>query len=313
MGPLEGPLPVCIAHRGGQAEAPENTIKAFKYSVEECRCEMIELDVWVTKDRKLVVVHDDDLSRVCGRDMKVCETEYASLPRLLASDEIERQAAFFEFFPQFTNYPKPFAPEPIPLLEDVYKAFPDVLMNVDMKGPYDPQAVEDVVALTRKYKREKRTVFGGFMQRKLNLIKKEMPEAVLAVGPPRTVLFLMSYYLGLLPFIPIWEDVFEFPISYSYLQRDALRHAAERRRCLPACLSFLYPDCRARFKAWLTYKLLCNSGFIEALKRRGMLILGWVVNDEEEYRDGFHRIGCHGLMTDRPMHLRRYLDNSKAT
>lgn len=312
-GPLEGSLPVCIAHRGGQAEAPENTIKAFQYSIEECGCEMIELDVWVSKDRKLVVVHDDDLLRIAGKPLLVSETDYTSLPRVLSSDAIEKTGAFFEFYPQFQGFTKPFGSEQIPLLEDVYKAFPSCLINVDMKGPMDPEAIRDVVALTRKYKREKRTVFGGFMQEKLNYIKKEMPEAVMAVGPTRTVLFVVSYYLGLLPFIPIWEDVFEFPVSYGYLKRDALNHAAGKRERLPSCLGFLSSDIWAQAKAWLIFALLSNRGFIEALKRRGLLILGWVVNTPEEYAEGFSKIGCHGLMTDRPKDLRRFLNEGGAS
>ena len=95
--PLEGPLPVCIAHRGGQAEAPENTIEAFRYSLEECKCEMIELDVWLSKDRKLVVVHDDDLFRVTGIHTRVSDLDFACLPNVLPSKEIEQQGGFFEF------------------------------------------------------------------------------------------------------------------------------------------------------------------------------------------------------------------------
>ncbi|OEH76361.1 glycerophosphodiester phosphodiesterase family protein [Cyclospora cayetanensis] len=320
-GPLDGPMPVCIAHRGGQAEAPENTLSAFKYSIEECGCEMIELDVWVSKDKQLVVVHDDNLSRVCGTDTRVKDTDYGALPRVRSSKEIELGAAaepstpecshagsFFEFFPEFKCFPRQFEGEKMPLLEDVYKAFPSALINVDMKGPLDHQAIRDVVALTRRYKREKKTVFGGFMQQKLDLIKKEFPEAVMAVGPRRTFLYLLSYYLGILPFIRIHEDIFEFPVSYAYVKREALRIAAKRRERAPRCLQFLFADAVARAEAWLTFSLITNPGFVSALKRRGLLVLGWVVNKEEEYKDALDRIGCHGLMTDRPMHLRQYLD-----
>ncbi|KAL8449631.1 hypothetical protein Emed_002886 [Eimeria media] len=307
-GPLEGPPPLLIAHRGGQAEAPENTLHAFRYALEECGCDMIELDVWVTKDHHLVVTHDDDLQRVCGVDQKVSETNLADLPHVLPSAEIEKSGAFFEFFPEFSGFPRPFDSQRIPTLEEVYAAFPDALMNVDLKGPFDAAAVTQAVALTRKYKRERRTVFGGFMQKKLNAIKKEMPEALVATGPLRSMLLLVAYYIGLLPFCPIWEDAFEFPVSYAYLQREALQGVAERRELLPRCLHFLYADARAHFKAWLSYTLLTNRGFLEALKRRGLLVLGWVANTEEEYDDALFRMGCHGVMTDRPKHFRAYLE-----
>lgn len=306
--PLEGPPPVCIAHRGGQAEAAENTLSAFAYSIEECKCDMVELDVWVSKDRRLVVAHDDDLSRVTGRNVRISQTDYAALPPVMSSKEMEQGAPCMDFYPEFSCFPRPFAAERIPLLEEVYERFPDVFINVDMKGPMDPAAVSQVVALTRKYKRQKRTVFGGFLQEKLNRIKTEMPEGVVAMGPQRTLFLVAAYYIGLLPFLSIWEDVFEFPVSLAYLQREAVMRMEARRQRMPGCLHFLPLNVLASLKAKAVYFLLSNPGLISALKRRGLLVLGWVVNCTDEYKEGFGRVGCHGLMTDRPKHLRQYLD-----
>lgn len=57
------PAPVLnIAHRGGGAFAPENTLESFQKGI-ELGCHMIELDVHHSKDGKLIVVHDDDLVR----------------------------------------------------------------------------------------------------------------------------------------------------------------------------------------------------------------------------------------------------------
>lgn len=54
--------PLCIAHRGAFVEAPENTLKSFKLAM-EMGADMIELDVRLTKDRKVVVIHDDTIDR----------------------------------------------------------------------------------------------------------------------------------------------------------------------------------------------------------------------------------------------------------
>lgn len=51
-----------IAHRGARAFAPENTLPAFE-KAKTLRCSMFELDVHLSKDRELVVHHDDDLTR----------------------------------------------------------------------------------------------------------------------------------------------------------------------------------------------------------------------------------------------------------
>ncbi|MBY0528362.1 MAG: disulfide bond formation protein B [Gemmataceae bacterium] len=57
------PAPVLnIAHRGARAFAPENTLESFGKAV-EFGCPVIELDVHLSKDGELIVVHDDDLPR----------------------------------------------------------------------------------------------------------------------------------------------------------------------------------------------------------------------------------------------------------
>ncbi|XP_026725635.1 glycerophosphodiester phosphodiesterase 1 isoform X2 [Trichoplusia ni] len=58
----------CIAHRGAGLDAPENTLEAFKYCVER-DCHIVELDVRTTKDGKLLLLHDQGLERLTGKDI----------------------------------------------------------------------------------------------------------------------------------------------------------------------------------------------------------------------------------------------------
>ncbi|MBC7538540.1 MAG: hypothetical protein H7281_06955 [Bacteriovorax sp.] len=59
--------PLIIAHRGYSGKYPENTLIAFERAI-ECHCDMIELDVHLTKDSHLIVAHDHLLGRtVNGR------------------------------------------------------------------------------------------------------------------------------------------------------------------------------------------------------------------------------------------------------
>ena len=75
------PVPkVYYAHRGlhdNQSDAPENTMAAFDKATEAGYG--IELDVQMTKDGQVVVVHDFDLKRVCGIDKAVDECTYEEL------------------------------------------------------------------------------------------------------------------------------------------------------------------------------------------------------------------------------------------
>lgn len=67
-----------IAHRGSSGKYPENTMLAFRKAVEE-GADMIETDVRKTKDGVLVIMHDNQLSRVSDdprADMKITESNY---------------------------------------------------------------------------------------------------------------------------------------------------------------------------------------------------------------------------------------------
>lgn len=69
-----------IAHRGyynNKKGIPENSVMAFKKAIDNNY--LIELDVRLTKDKKLVVFHDDNLKRVCGVNKKVKDLTYKEL------------------------------------------------------------------------------------------------------------------------------------------------------------------------------------------------------------------------------------------
>src|ERR1700682_5975434 len=51
-----------IAHRGGSGTFPENTLSAFRAAI-EAGADMCELDVQLTRDGKVVVIHDDTVER----------------------------------------------------------------------------------------------------------------------------------------------------------------------------------------------------------------------------------------------------------
>lgn len=77
-----------IAHRGlHNSEFPENSLGAFENAVKSGFA--IELDVRMTKDKKIVVFHDDDLTRVCGEVGTIEEKTLGELGdlKILKTDE----------------------------------------------------------------------------------------------------------------------------------------------------------------------------------------------------------------------------------
>lgn len=91
-----------ISHRGASGYAPENTLKAFELAV-KMGSRDFEFDVHRTRDGKLVVHHDYDLSRTAGEPARIAELDYADLARFNA-------AARFAADPSFQR---------VPLLEEV--------------------------------------------------------------------------------------------------------------------------------------------------------------------------------------------------
>lgn len=77
--PRERPL-VRIAHRGGAAYAPENTLEACLYGI-RLGADYLETDIRQTADGRLVLMHDSSLRRTTGRSGRVENTPYdSSLP-----------------------------------------------------------------------------------------------------------------------------------------------------------------------------------------------------------------------------------------
>lgn len=59
-----------VGHRGAAGLAPENSLEAIQTAL-KLGVDAIELDVRVTKDRQLVLIHDSDLMQICGVNQKI--------------------------------------------------------------------------------------------------------------------------------------------------------------------------------------------------------------------------------------------------
>lgn len=100
-------VPEIIAHRGESHDAPENTLAAFRLAWER-DVDVIELDVHLTADGQLAVIHDADTERVCGVRKVVKTSRYEDLKTLDAGRWKGAE----------------FAGERIPLLEEVLATIP---------------------------------------------------------------------------------------------------------------------------------------------------------------------------------------------
>jgi len=165
MSSIEAPL--IIAHRGASKMAPENTLAAFKKAL-ELGAGGIELDVHLSRDGQLVVIHDEKLDRTSNGKGFVGDKTL---------DELKALDFGSWFSPEFRN-------EKIPTLEEVLNLLDnwDGLLNIEIKnGPVFYPGIEKAVsqAITA-HKRANRTIISSFNHYSLVEIRKLNPQLVTA-------------------------------------------------------------------------------------------------------------------------------------
>lgn len=70
-----------IAHRGASFDAPENTLAAIELAWHQ-QADAVEIDVRLTADAEIVVIHDETTARHGGRDTPVCEESLTELRQI---------------------------------------------------------------------------------------------------------------------------------------------------------------------------------------------------------------------------------------
>jgi glycerophosphoryl diester phosphodiesterase len=154
---LDGPGPLAIAHRGGAAHAPENSWRAFTHAV-GLGYRYLEADARATADGVLVVFHDPTLDRVTDRAGRLSRLRYADV-----------SAARID------------GTEPIPRLEDLLAAWPDVRFNIDVK---DMTAIAPLAAALDRTAAWDRVCVASFSARRLKIARRTFGRPVCLAVPP---------------------------------------------------------------------------------------------------------------------------------
>ena len=79
--------PISVAHRGASKLAPENTIQSFALALNQ-NIDIIELDIHLSKDDSIVVIHDNNLKRTAGIDEYVENLTYSELRKINIAKKI---------------------------------------------------------------------------------------------------------------------------------------------------------------------------------------------------------------------------------
>ncbi len=155
--------PFVIAHRGASGTCPENTLAAFRRAT-ALGVDMIELDVQLTRDEAVVVIHDWTLDRTTDGYGPVRHRSLAEIGRLDAGSW---------FGPAFVG-------ERVPTLEEVLAAVP-VPLNVELKPAGDDGLEGRVLAVVMAAGSLERVVFSSFELPALERLRSRSRGATLAV------------------------------------------------------------------------------------------------------------------------------------
>ena len=151
--------PLNIAHQGGEDEFPSNTIYAFRKAL-RVGADMLELDVGVTKDNQVIVMHDTtvdgktngtgNVSSLTLRQIKRLDAAYWFAPKAESHYSHSLPASAYKFRGIATGKKRPprrFRAKDfrVPTLRQVMRAFPHTPINVEIKGRTPTEDVSEYV------------------------------------------------------------------------------------------------------------------------------------------------------------------------
>lgn len=196
-----------FAHRGYSGKFPENTMVAFK-AVLDYEIEGVELDVHMTKDGQLVVIHDKKVNRTTNGKGYVSEMKL---------DEIKQLDAGSWFNPLFKG-------ERIPTLEEVLKLYQhkNLRVNIELKSEELPYCGMDmkVVKLVEELGMSKQVILSSFDHETLYRISQVAPQLEIAPLLSNLIISPWKYTKDL--------SASAMHISGYYMQRQAAIKAIEQ-------------------------------------------------------------------------------------
>jgi glycerophosphoryl diester phosphodiesterase len=253
---LESERPLNFGHRGSSAALPENTLEAFERAVQE-GADGLEMDIHPSRSGEIVVIHDDAADRTTNGTGAVREM---SLKDLKALD-----AGFRFTLDGGKTFPFRGKAVRIPTLEEVFKAFPESRINLEIKEPGDPMG-RKLLELIERYGMEEKVLVAAEKGESIAAFRRLGSSVATGATALQVKRFFFTMKLGITPFYNPRADAFQIPEWY----RDI--HVVTPR-------------------------------FIRRAHGKGMKVHVWTVNDEVDMMR-LLKWGVDGIMTDYPASLR---------
>lgn len=175
-----------IAHRGGRARAPENTLEAMRLAIAD-GADALEFDVRLSADGEVVVIHDPTVDRTTDGTGQVERKSLRELQALNAGSDTAR----------------------IPTLEEVLLGFPALPLLIEIKAPL---AAVETRRLIEKYHAEERCLVDSYSSKALAVFRGSR----IAHGPGRNGMIglLARSLLGARGLVPPGVSALSIPPTY---------------------------------------------------------------------------------------------------
>ena len=256
---LDHPRPIAFAHRGGAAHAPENSWSAFEHAV-KLGYAYLETDARATSDGRLMAFHDRNLERLTGAEGPVNMKSYREVATLRVAGS-----------------------EPIPLIEDLLGAWPDVRFNLDLKDEAGIPLLPGVLRRTSAWDRVCVTSFSGA---RLRAARKLLDHPV-CMTPSPSAIAAVRYSIGVGSPGPAGSA------GPGRSQEPPTRRLARRLAQAGVCC--------AQIPGWLA-----TGSFVRRAHAFGLDVHVWTINDRARMIR-FLDLGADGIMTDDIETLREVL------
>ena len=298
------PKGVVIGHRGSKEEGvPENTLLSFKDAL-IAGVDIIELDVWMSKDGEIAVFHDPTFERMTGGECteEVTKLNYKEFPELIPQEgQKERIEEASKRAEASSNARKrdmkavvQYDWNRVPLFEEVLDLVPDD-KGLIIEFKQDNAELIDKVhrLLSSRSPERQRNVIWFSLQVAINskLVRKDptIPRITSLIEMLRTVLW---WKIGLMPFLPATLDI--YGATMSEVTEAQLQKEKGVGMLPPAVRSFVYQFLKGKPPA-----MLYQPKLYQYLRKKGKAVFLLGVNSEEDALIALRCGGTH-VLTDKP-------------
>ena len=294
----KGNLPMIAAHRGGGECNPENTMLAFREAVKTYNVEIIESDLYLTKDGYLVYNHDSYIDETCNVNGDISFEEVKQLCKDKANRHYIKDMTLaelrkynFGYYFEDENGNRIYKNETDlagkglqiatieQLFEEFYKTNPDLLFIVEIKdeGERGYEACRILYETLQKYPNYLDRIVIGTFHDEIEVELKEKYPSLLRGAPTGTAAkFIVTQMLKVNLFDGSNFACLQIPTDYD---------------------------------VGITLNL-AKKTYIKRAHRRNIAVQYWTINDAETMRM-LIELGCDCIMTDNPELLRSVLEEYK--